>query len=253
MSAEPTQDELIAALIELHVGLERQGPGDPDFTAFILGGLPELPARPRIADLGCGAGAGALPLAAAYRCRIRAVDFARPFLKQMMARAQAQGLDAFIEPVEAEIGNLGWDPGCLALLRCEGAAYNIGFDHALECWQPLLAPRGIAVLSEMNYFHDDPPPALRGFMTLAYPPIRTEADIAGAVTAAGFELLGVHRLPTSAWWRNYYDPLRARIASPGKPVDAAMRAVIDETEHEMRMFENFADDYGYTYYVMRVA
>ena len=37
----------IEALITLHSGLERQGPGDPDFSDFIIEQLPELPQHPR--------------------------------------------------------------------------------------------------------------------------------------------------------------------------------------------------------------
>ena len=61
------QQKYIAALIRLHSGLERQGPGDIDFSEFIITQLPKLPPNPRIADIGCGAGAGALFLAAGGR------------------------------------------------------------------------------------------------------------------------------------------------------------------------------------------
>ncbi len=39
------QEKYIEALITLHSGLERQGPGDPDFSDFIIRQLPELPAE----------------------------------------------------------------------------------------------------------------------------------------------------------------------------------------------------------------
>ncbi|MGC9324881.1 MAG: RMD1 family protein [Desulfomonilia bacterium] len=47
-------EEYIKALIELHKGLERKGPGDPDFSEYILQQIPEKPPDPRIADMGCG-------------------------------------------------------------------------------------------------------------------------------------------------------------------------------------------------------
>ena len=52
------REKYIEALIRLHSGLERQGPGDSDFSDFIIKQIPELPPNPRIADIGCGAGAG---------------------------------------------------------------------------------------------------------------------------------------------------------------------------------------------------
>jgi len=77
------QEKYIRALIELHRGLERQGPGDTDFSDYIISQIPELPANPRIADIGCGAGAGTLFLADRFRSKVRAVDFSREFLDEL--------------------------------------------------------------------------------------------------------------------------------------------------------------------------
>ena len=66
------QADLIAALIDLHRGVDRQGPGDADFSRSILGLVPPLPPRPRIADLECGSGTGALLLAEHFRSAVRA-------------------------------------------------------------------------------------------------------------------------------------------------------------------------------------
>ena len=135
----------IQALIELHRGLERQGPGDPAFSEHILSLLPELPPKPRIVDLGCGAGAGALILAKWFKTQVTAVDFSRPFLDELKNRARAQGLDHLIETVEADMGNLDWPTACVDLLWSEGAAYNLTFEGALNSWRPLMAPAGLAV------------------------------------------------------------------------------------------------------------
>ena len=64
-------DKYIKALIELHSGLQRQGPGDYGFSEEIIKQLPELPPNPRIADIGCGAGAGTLILAKKYAAPTR--------------------------------------------------------------------------------------------------------------------------------------------------------------------------------------
>ena len=47
-------EKYIQALIKLHLGLERQGPGDTKYSNHILSLIKELPANPRIADIGCG-------------------------------------------------------------------------------------------------------------------------------------------------------------------------------------------------------
>ena len=86
------QEKYIEALIKLHSGLERQGPGDSDFSDYIIKQLPELPPNPRIADIGCGAGAGALILAKKYHSKVKAVDFSKEFLDQMMHQARQYDL-----------------------------------------------------------------------------------------------------------------------------------------------------------------
>jgi len=244
-------DIYIKALIKIHSGLDRQGPGDSDFSDYIIEQIPELPPSPRIADLGCGAGAGTLVLAEKFQSKVKAVDFARVFLDQLMDRARKKGLEGFIEIIECDIGSLDWEPGTIDLIWSEGAAYNITFKGALEAWRPLLVVNGIAVISEMNYFSDDVLETVTRYMKNAYPEIKTEARNVDLINSSGFEVLGVHRLPSYAWWDNYYDPLREKINVVRNSDDKVIQAVISETEEEMRFFKEHDKDYGYTYYIMR--
>lgn len=244
-------DIYIKALIKIHSGLDRQGPGDSDFSDYIIEQIPELPPSPRIADLGCGAGAGTLVLAEKFQSKVKAVDFARVFLDQLMDRARKKGLEGFIEIIECDIGSLDWEPGTIDLIWSEGAAYNITFKGALEAWRPLLVVNGIAVISEMNYFSDDVLETVTRYMKNAYPEIKTESRNVDLINSSGFEVLGVHRLPSYAWWDNYYDPLREKINVVRNSDDKVIQAVISETEEEMRFFKEHDKDYGYTYYIMR--
>jgi len=245
-------EKYIEVLIELHRGLERQGPGDPGFSQDIIKQIPELPSNPRIADIGCGAGAGALILARKYHSRIKAVDFSREFLDQLMHRARQQGLEDLIDPIECDMGSLDWEAETIDLLWSEGAAYNITFEGALKAWRPLMAVNGIAVISEMNYFSKDVSEVVTQYMKNAYPGIKTESNNVDLINASGFEFLSIHRLPSVAWWDNYYDPLRKNIEALKDSSDSVMQAVISETEEEMKFFKEHEEEYGYTYYIMRV-
>ena len=77
-------EKYIQALIKLHLGIERQGPGDINYSNHILSLIKELPANPRIADIGCGAGAGTLFLADRFKSKVWAVDFSREFLDELI-------------------------------------------------------------------------------------------------------------------------------------------------------------------------
>jgi serine/threonine-protein kinase HipA len=246
-------DAQIIALIELHRGLERQGPGDPAFSEHILTTLPELPPNPRIVDLGCGAGAGALILARWSGTTITAVDFARPFLDDLESRARAQGLDHLIKTVEADIGNLNWPPGSIDLLWSEGAAYNLTFEGALKTWRPLMAPNGIAVISEITWFTSDIPVPVLEFWQEAYPQIASESQNTALARTAGFDVLGVHRLPNQAWWTYYYDPLIERMETLRPSADPLVQRVIKETDAEIAFFKKYGDCYGYAFYLLKAA
>ena len=245
------QEKYIQALIKLHCGLERQGPGDTGFSKQLISNITELPPNPRIADIGCGTGAGALLLASRFRSKVRAVDFSREFLNELKERAKQQGIGRLIETIECDMGSLDWEPESIDLLWSEGAAYNITFEGALKAWRPLMATNGIAVISEMNYFTSEVPEPLLIYMQNAYPAIKTEPENSEIVCSSGFEILGIHRLPSKAWWNNYYEPLRKNIISLKDSKDSIMQSVISETENEMKFFEEYENFYGYSFYVMK--
>jgi SAM-dependent methyltransferase len=241
----------IGSLIELHRGLPRQGPGDEDFSRALLPLLPPLPVTPRIADLGCGSGAAALMLAEHFRVRVRALDSCRIFLDELEAAAAARRLGERIEAIEGDMGAIDWADGSLDLLWSEGAAYILGFAGALARWRPLLAPGGVAVISELSWFSDRRPEEAVEFWLANYPAMAAEQENAAIATRLGYEVLAIRRLPSEAWWRNYYGPLRQRIDALRAGADPAMQAVIRETEVETALFERHADSYGYTFYVLR--
>ena len=245
------QEKYIRALIELHRGLERQGPGDTDYSNYIISQLPDLPSNLRIADIGCGAGAGTLILADKFRAKVRAVDFSREFLDELEDRAKQRGLERLVETIECDMGCLDWEPETIDLLWSEGAAYNLTFEGALKAWRPLMAANGIAVISEMNYFISEVPGPVRVYMQNAYPTIGTESENSDHANSSGFEILGIHRWPSKAWWDNYYEPLRNNIESFKNSDDDIMQSVISETEEEMKFFEEYKEFYGYSFYIMK--
>jgi ubiquinone/menaquinone biosynthesis C-methylase UbiE len=247
-------DELknyIEALIELHRGLERKGPGDAIFSEFIFNRLPKFPQEFGIADIGCGSGAGALLLAERYKSKVRAVDFSKLFLDELKERATQKGLDDLIEIIVGDMGSLSWDRGSIGLLWSEGAAYNITFEGALKAWRPFIAIGGVAVISEMNYFSNDVKGVVSEYMKSAYPGIKTEPMNIELIESSGFEFIEMHRLPSNTWWDNYYNPLRNNLEKFKKSADSVMQTVIRETEEEMKIFLEHHTEFGYTFYIMR--
>jgi serine/threonine-protein kinase HipA len=246
-----TQAEYVAALTDLHNGLDRKGPGDSDFSRIILSNLSTLPPKPRIADLGCGSGASALLLAQYFQSTVMAVDSSLAFINELKARTKQLGLEHLIIPVHGDMAKLDWPVGSVDLLWSEGAAYNLGFEQALKIWRSLLATNSIAVISEMSWFTDDAPEPAIAYWQNAYPMMGTEAENIARAKRSGFSVLATHRLPSQAWWVNYYNPLRERMQQI--EITPVTQSVIRETEEEMNLFEQFSDFYGYTFYVLQAA
>jgi len=233
MSMDP-QTGYIAALIDLHCGLDRKGPGDNDFSLNILSRLSPVSLKPKMADLGCGNGAGALLLAQHYQSTVMAVDFSSVFIDELKARAKQANLEHLIIPIHGDMAKLNWSVGSVDLLWSEGAAYNLGFEQSLKIWRPLLATNGIAVVSELSWFADTRPEPAIAYWQNAYPLMGTEAENIARANQSGFSLLSKHRLPSQAWWTNYYDPLRGQMQQ--LEITPDVQAVIHDTEEEMELF-----------------
>ncbi len=244
-------DEELDALIALHQGLDRQGPGDEPLAREILASLPPLPNNPRIADLGCGAGSASLLLARWFDAPVAAVDLSADFLADLRARAEQAGLSRLITAIKADMGALDWPAGSLDLIWSEGAAYNLTFRGALEAWRPLLADGGLAVISEIGWFTDNPPRNAAEYWRAAYPAMATEEANRRHAETTGFAVLDIRRIPAQSWWTSYYDPLRARIEAIRAGAYPAMARVIAETETEIELFARYSDAYGYSFYVLR--
>jgi ubiquinone/menaquinone biosynthesis C-methylase UbiE len=240
----------LQALVTLHRGLDRQGPGDETLARDILAQLPRLPRPPRIADLGCGSGAASVLLARWFETKVTAVDLFPQFLDDLRVRAKHAGCSHLVEAVQADMGSLDWPVGCIDLLWSEGAAYILTFRGALEAWRPLLSAQGVAVISEITWRTDDPPEEVANYWGNAYPAMATEEQNRRHAREAGFTVIATRPLPSNAWWTSYYNPLLERIEVVRDGASAPLASVIEETLKEIDLFRRFSDDYGYTFYIL---
>jgi serine/threonine-protein kinase HipA len=102
----------------------------------------------------------------------------------------------------------------------------------------------------MSWFADHVPEPAALYWQNAYPMIANEAENSDRAHRSGFKVISTHRLPSQAWWKNYYEPLREQTRQV--EISPVMQLVIDEIEEEMNLFERFSDFYGYTFYVLQV-
>jgi len=247
-------DAALRALCHLHAGLPRKGPGSERLTRALLADLaPELPPRPRAADLGCGSGHAAILLADGLGAQVTAVDACAPFIDELGARlAAAPPARGTVAARVADMLAPGLAPASLDLVWSEGAAYAVGVERALAAWRLLLAPAGVLVFSECCWLAPDPPAECAAFWADAYPAMTPPAGVLSAAERVGYRLRRAERLPPADWWTSYYDPLAARCeALAGEAAtDPPLRAAIVEARREMDVFRRFARWYGYVLFVL---
>jgi ubiquinone/menaquinone biosynthesis C-methylase UbiE len=251
-NADVDEARMIELLIELHDGLPRQGPGDAASTRRALALCAALPAAPEILDIGCGGGAQTLTLAEAITGPITALDFSLSFLRPLHQAATERGWASRIQVCQGDMQALPFREASFDLIWSEGAIYVMGFDAGLTQWRAWLKPGGYLAVSELSWFRPDPPAELTAFWEENYPAMRSiEANLAAA-DERGWEVIGHFPLPWSAW-RNYYDPLQARLPAfrATHAEDADAQAVADMTASEMAMMTRYAADCGYAFYVLR--
>ena len=103
----------------------------------------------------------------------------------------------------------------------------------------------------MNYFTNEVPESVRVYWQNAYPAIGTESENSNHAKKWGFEVLEIHRLPSKAWWDNYYGPLMENMNLYKNSDDTVMQSVIKEIEDEIKLFEEYEKHYGYSFYIMK--
>lgn len=240
--------------LELHQGMPRQGPGDDDVTAAAIALCTGLPEAPAILDIGCGPGAQTLVLARETGGHVTAVDLYPQFLSELAARAALAGVADRVTTVEADMGDLPFEPGSFDLLWSEGAAYVIGVPQALAAWKPLMKPGGFIGISDMVWLTDDPPAEARAYFAQEYPALTTIARRLADVEAAGYRSLGHLVLPDAAWWGPYYTPLEARLAgfAAAHAGDEDAEAVVAMSREEIENRRRFGDAYGYALFIARL-
>ncbi len=240
-------------LVDLHRGLERLGPGSRACTLRALSLCEGLPSAPRVLDAGCGSGASALVLAEATGGELTAVDLHPELLDALRDRAQALGLGARIRTLAADLAALPFPAGSFDLIWSEGAIYTVGFDLGLAALRPLLAPGGWLAVTDLSWFHEEPPAEAREWWAAEYPAMRSVTENLAAARRLGFEPGGHFALPAAAWTEGYYGPLEARLepflaAHPGDPAAAA---VVEATRQEIALYRRHSSSYGYEFFVLR--
>lgn len=122
-------------------------------------------------------------------------------------------------------------------------------------WRPLLASGGLAAFTEATWLAEAPPEEAAAFWREAYPSMGTVVSNSAVAREAGYQVLDTFTLPASAWWDEYYRPLRERMDTlrTEAATDPELADAIVATAREIELCERFGDTYGYVFYLLRAA
>lgn len=234
------------ALYELMAGLRRHAPGGRASTLrAIEAARPYLPANPRALDLGCGVGRSAELLRQELGARVVGLDLHRPFLQEAAGRK--------IDVAVADMARPPFAPATFDLVWSEGALYQMGIEPGLQLAAQLLRGDGIVAFTELCWFAPEPPADAQRFWAAEYPGMRDVVTLRAVAEQVGYEVLEAFRLPRADWEKEYYGPLRRRVAelAPLAQKREELRLVLTATEQEIRMFDRHGDSFGYLFLVLR--
>lgn len=242
----------LEAVIDLHLGQERLGPGSGEDTlrALQLTGLDT--AKPLcIADIGCGTGAQTTVLAKNTTGSLTAIDLFPDFLARLESGLSEKNLQGRVQCVQASMDNLPFEKEAFDLIWSEGAIYNIGFRAGLEYWRQFLKSGGIIAVSEITWLTNSRPLEIEKFWAEAYPEIGTLDQKLQDLKSAGYEVKGHFFLSESSWIDNYYQPIAANFSAfldRHKHSEMAI-AVVREHEEEFELYRKFKNYYSYGFYI----
>ena len=238
---------------EVFEQLPRQGPGSLACTGRALAMCRDLPASPRVLDLGCGAGAQTLHLASLTHGPILAIDRHPPLIDRLRQQLERLGLSGRVDAQVGDMLALELPPASFDLIWSEGALYNLGLEIALPICAGLLRPGGHLAFTDAVWRTADPPLDVREAFA-DYPTMRRVEDVGALLERTGWSLLGHFDLPDEAWWDEFYGPmerridvLRARYAD-----DPVALAALDDVAAEPQMHRRSGHHYGYTFFIGRL-
>ncbi len=239
-------------LSEIRDNLSAEGSGRTRYTRKAFRMLPGLE-KPRILDIGCGAGEPTLELARLTQGELVGIDVDQPALDRLKIKIEKAGLSDRVKALNCSMFNLNFPDGSFDILWSEGSIFNIGFERGLKDWRRLLRPKGFLIVHDMVWLRPDPPKEIYDYWKSLYSGICTVPENVAQIASSDYTLVGHFAMPEDVWCVLYYGPLEQRIRELRVKYANDPRAlqVLDKEQREVDMHKKYYRWYGSAYFIMQ--
>ncbi len=190
--------------------IDRQGPGGKEETLKALSFMKNLPAKPKIADIGCGTGSQTSVLASGMDCSITAVDLLPEMVEGVKARIRRDNLEDKVTAFVGSMTELPFRPNEFDIFWAEGSIYNIGFEKGLTEWRKFIKPGGFIAVSECCWLTNKRPDNI-GYFLQNYLEIDNISNKLRIMEQAGYLPTAHFVLPEHCWTDNYFAQMETRM------------------------------------------
>jgi ubiquinone/menaquinone biosynthesis C-methylase UbiE len=248
---ENEHKSILDLIYEVHVGLERQGPGSPEMIIKALSFLDYYNKFSRVADLGCGTGGQTIVLAQNITGNITGVDLCPDFINAFNDNAKKLNLHERVNGIVGSMDNLPFQKEEFDLIWSEGAIDNIGFEKGINYWNGFLKKKGYIAVSCPSWLTDERPVEIEKFWTDAGCVLDVIGDNISIMQKAGYSFLAAFTLPEKCWIDNYFIPREAALKALSEKYtgNKTVYAYIESERHEVELFSKYSQYYGYTFYI----
>lgn len=233
----------------IHNELPRQGPGSEETTNTLFGAIEHPEKIQRGIDMGCGTGRSTIWLAQ-HGINMVAIDTSQPFLDTLRVNAARAGVADRIDTNNMSIDAVSYPNESFDLVWSEGAAYFIGWAHALTSWKRLLKLDGYLIVTDMFWTTDSPSPELADFfkddnvLTLDQ-----GAEIAGQ---SGYRVIKTYIQPDSDWFAEYYAALHERAEKFSAQTNPKLREAGNRAKQEIAIRRKYNTEYQHVGFVLQI-
>ncbi|HRZ96395.1 MAG TPA: class I SAM-dependent methyltransferase [Paludibacter sp.] len=238
-------------ICEYFSSIERQGPGSEESTLKALSFIDNLNKESVIADLGCGTGGQTMVLAQHCAGTITGLDLFADFIEIFNRNASTLELENKVKGIVGSMDNLPFENESLDLIWSEGAIYNVGFERGVTEWRKYLKKGGYIAVTEASWFTDERPAEINDFWNEAYPEIDTIPVKMAQLQKAGYIPVAAFCLPEYCWTDVFYKPQgeAQRFFREKYPDNPTAKELLDNLNHEEKMYQQYKEYYGYVFYI----